>query len=185
MLMITLIVGLLTGPSLVGEPIDKPCDECQISTRAIADQIRALRDESWRSRAAATDWLAKVRWQCHPEVVAALTATLQTDDKPKVRARAAEALETMVPNLPTSHLALLGAARSDPVASVRKHARTALATKGLRCVTDCPICGPLPNGAAIVGPQPLWPEWKSAPNPEPAVPAANLPPALPDPGPRG
>ena len=184
MLIIALLIGSLTAPPLVGEPIDNHCDKCKISTHVIKDQIRALRDDSWRNRAAAARELAKVRWQCHPEVVAALTATLQTDDKPKVRAGAAEALETMVPNLAISHLALLGATRSDPVASVRKHARAALVAKGLRCVTDCPICGPLPTGAAIVGPQPLWPEWESSPALEPANPAANLPLALPDPDPR-
>ena len=180
MLLVALVVGMFSGPPSVSESIDKPCPECQTPTRAIDEQVADLRDDSWRKRAAAARWLAQVRWQCHPEVVAALTATLRTDPKPRVRARAAKSLEAMVPDLPTSHLALLGATRSDPVAAVRKHARAALDVKGRRCVTDCPICGPLPRGAAIVGPQPLWPEWESSPDLKPALPPPNLPPALPD-----
>ena len=184
MLVVTLFVGMLPGLLSAEQSVENLCVKCQTSTRSIEDHVRSLRNESWRQRASAAQWLGKVRWQCHPEVVAVLSATLQADDQPRVRVRAAEALEAMTPNLPNSHLALLGAARSDPATSVRKHARAALAAKGLRCVTDCPICGPLPTGAAIVGPLPLWPEWKSAPDLELGIPFLNLPPALPDPAPR-
>ena len=173
----TLVV--LPGPD---QPTAVSCVTCQTSTQAIRDQIRELQAESGRDRAAAARDLARVRWQCHPEVVAALARTLRTDSKPRVRAQAAAALGVMVPNLPISHLALLNACRSDPAGSVRHSARVALDAKGLRCVTDCPICGPLPTGAAITGPVLTWPEWEAdtRSRPDPAFPPPSLSPALPD-----
>ena len=134
--------------------------------------------------------MGSFRWECHPEIVAALTDALRDDPKDKVRAQAAEALGTLVPNLPTSHVALTAARQADPSAGVRKESGKALAAKGLRCVTDCPICGPLPRGSAIIGPEIRLPELILRPEPKhPWRPAetgdpSGLPTALPDPLPR-
>ncbi len=175
-------------PPTAGRPAVDRCPECRADLAPIRAETRALRSsDRWRDRVEAAKALAPVRWQCHPEVVIALVEALQTDEKGKVRAEAARSLGRMAPNLPTSHVALVGASRSDPEASTRKQARKALAAKGLRCVVDCPICGPIPVGAAINGPSVLLPEWddklKKADAKPNLPPAPSLPPALPDPAP--
>ena len=183
-------LGLLSCWLLAGEPrasrsAVERCPRCRADLASIHQATVALHARRWRDRDQAARRLAEVRWQCHPEVVAALVATLHDDGKAKVRAEAAEALGSLVPNVPASHVALDTAARSDPDASVRKQAHKALAAKGLRCVTDCPLCGPLPRGAAITGPTLVWPELDRSRQParvdaETTKAAAGLPPALPD-----
>ena len=189
--MFFLAIGFLlfqdTPPS--GRPADARCPECRADLASIRAETRALRSsDRLRDRVEAAEALAPVRWQCHPEAVDALVEALQTDKKGKVRAEAARSLGRMVPNLPASHVGLVGASRSDPEAPIRNQARKALAVKGLRCVVDCPICGPLPAGAAITGPSVLLPEWGDKPEkaetkPNSLKPTPSLPPALPDPAP--
>lgn len=162
------------------------CPECRADLKWIRAETRALHSSTRpKDRVEGAVALASVRWRCHPEVVAALAEALGTDKKAQVRAGAAEALGRMVPDLAVSHLGLLEASRSDPEASVRKQARKALAAKGLRCVADCPICGPIPSGAAITGPSVLLPEWDDKPaktgtKPKEPRPTPSTPPALPD-----
>ncbi len=155
------------------------CPDCRADPGSIKTNVERLRTATkWRARAEAADSLGSFRWQCHPDVVDALVEALRADKKAKVRAEAADSLRRMVPNLPSSHVALEEASKSDPVASVRKEARRALAAKGLRCVVDCPICGPLPRGEVITGPSVGLPEWDSKTDrPKPASP---LPRALPE-----
>lgn len=182
MLILALILGTLGGPTGPARAIDPRCPQCRADLATIRGELAALGSNSAREREGAARSLAGVRWQCHPEVVAGLVEALRADAKPRVRLQAAEALRRMVPDLPSSHLALLNAARSDPARSVRNQARHALDAKGRRCVGDCPICGPLPTGAAITGPSLAWPEW-DRPRVDPAPIPAPLPPALPDPRP--
>ena len=182
MLILALTLGMLGGPPQSARPVAARCPECRADPAAIREHLAELRSNLPREREGAARALAGVRWQCHPEVVAGLVGALQADSKPRVRAEAAEALRRMVPDVPASHLALLGAARSDPVRSVRNQARRALDAKGRRCTADCPICGPFPTGAAITGPALAWPEW-AQPRVDPAAAPGGMPPALPDPKP--
>lgn len=158
------------------------CPDCHAPADRVDRAIRGLHDPAWRRRDRAARELAEASWRCHPSAVAALVEALREDDHPKVRAEAAESLGQMVPPVPASHVALDEARRLDPSASVRKQASRALAAKGLRCAADCPLCGPLPTGAAITGPAIRLPELDRAETTTPPGPPA-MPPALPDPKP--
>ncbi len=187
-----MLIGLLavllgSGPPPLQSAPDQ-CPTCPARTDSIRRQIEALHAPLARERITAARGLADVRWECHPEVVAALAGLLHDDPRLKVRVEAARSLGRMIPNVPVSHLALDEAARRDAGASVRKQAQKALAAKGLRCVADCPICGPLPRGAAITGPAVVLPELDRKPERPPSdVDAAKeapvVPPALPNPQP--
>ncbi len=179
--MVAVLLSLIVvSASSTFEPApNDSCPDCRADRGSIKSEVERLRSAAkWRSRAEAAEALGSIRRQCHPEVVDALSEALRGDKKAKVRAEAAASLGRMAPNLPSSHVALQEASKSDPVTSVRKEATRALAAKGLRCVVDCPICGPLPKGGGITGPSVGLPEWDSKTDrPKPASP---LPQALPE-----
>lgn len=162
---------MISGAATHDSESNNLCSECQVDSVLIQVEVERLRSATkWQSRLEAAEALGLVRWQCHPEVVDSLVEVLRADKKAKVRAEAAGSLGRMVPNLPSSHVALRDASKSDPVASVRKGASRALAAKGRRCVVDCPICGPLPKGEVITGPSITLPERDTKPSP--AIPEA-------------
>ena len=186
----TLTCLLMTTPEPADVPRPDRCIGCQASITELKQDLRALHTGPWRRRDRAAHDLAECRRECHPEVVTALTDSLRHDERAEVRAEAAESLGRLVPLVPASHVALDEASRLDPAAAVRKQAGRSLAAKGLRCVTDCPICGPLPKAAAITGPVLKLPELDQSPGEKlrkpvdpVAAPTTSLPPALPDPKP--
>jgi hypothetical protein len=98
--------------------------------------------------------LRRYDWSCHPEIVLALAAALQTDCQEEVREEAAETLAKLDPPpcVPEVHAALARAARCDPDHATRKWARRALARVDDGCRSECSFCEPDSPGYVVERP---------------------------------
>ncbi|MDB5309899.1 MAG: repeat protein [Gemmataceae bacterium] len=100
----------------------KPKTEAQV--KRLIDGLRTETDE--KKRRAALAELRETDPRSHPDVIPALTAALQRDTSPQVRADAAEAIGQFKIVFGLAGLALETAAESDPSRSVRDSAQQAL-----------------------------------------------------------
>lgn len=143
------------------EPPTVECsDSCGAQSPEVVAKIQVLQTSPrWRQRDNAAHALRRYDWQCHPEIVLALAAAVQTDCCEEVREEAAETLAKLNPPpcVPGVHETLAYAAKADPDHATRKWARRAIARFEGGCTGDCSVCDPGQPGAGYVVGRPVFP----------------------------
>ncbi|QDV38579.1 HEAT repeat domain-containing protein [Tautonia plasticadhaerens] len=120
------------------------CRSCLSEYREVQGLLVVMqRHPSWKERDDAAHDLRDFDWRCHPDLAPTLASAMLGDCHEEVREEAAETLARLAPRDGMAHLALRQAAHSDPDHATRKWARRALDRLDDRCLTDCPICGPV------------------------------------------
>jgi len=117
----------------------QPCDACCVADPCETAKIEKLicvlgTHPCARERENAAERLAKVRWRCHPDVVAALCAAMLSDCSSEVREEAADSLKEMRVHTPEA-VAALHQAVEDCDRGTRRQAANAL-VRIERCCAD-------------------------------------------------
>jgi hypothetical protein len=128
------------------------CDVCGVEKAEIHSLIANLqRCPRWRQRHNAAHDLRKYDWECHPEIINALTTALLVDCDDDVREEAAQSLRKLAACTPTAHAALDRAAHCDPDWGTRFWARRALAVIKRNCDGACAVCRTGPGVVVVPG----------------------------------
>jgi hypothetical protein len=139
------------------------CGSCLSEYREVQGLLVEMQHHAnWRRRDDAAHELREFDWRRHPELAPALAYTMLNDCHEEVREEAAESLAKLAPCDGSAHLALRQASLSDPDHATRKWARRALDRLDGRCLTDCPLCGPVPEigPGAVSSPMPAGYEYE-------------------------
>jgi len=104
----------------------------------------------WKLRKQVAHDLQDFNWRHHPEIVPAVSFSLLNDPHKKVRAQAARTLMKLGACDGLAHAALAEAAEHDSHLWTRHWSKKALKRLDRRCLTDCPICGPLPASSGVI-----------------------------------
>jgi hypothetical protein len=122
------------------------CRSCLSEFREVQELLVEMqRHPNWRRRDDAAHELREFDWRSHPDLAPALAYTMLNDGHEEVREEAAETLAKLAPCDGSAHLALRQVALTDPDHATRKWAKRALDRLDHRCLTDCSLCGPVPD----------------------------------------